>query len=86
MASGARLTNVLRDPICLARWREQLDFRPAVGFMYWPYLNRIPGAKELGCEFLKGDAMLGLSEETLKSGTMSLGRKEPDEKHVYQAL
>lgn len=55
------LKKVERDPITLSPRKE---FGKCDGEMvYWPYLNRIPGTAELGGDYLKQYAMLGVKAE-----------------------
>jgi hypothetical protein len=56
--------------------------------VYWPYLNKIPGSAELGGDFLKEYAMLGVEGEEAppsipdESGPLKwyyVSAQEPDE-------
>jgi hypothetical protein len=55
------LKKVERDPITLAPRRESGSCDGEM--VYWPYLNRIPGHAELGGDYLKQYAMLGVKGE-----------------------
>lgn len=67
------LRKVGRDPITLSPRREVLSLSGETTYngeldyngemVYWPYLNRIPGTAELGGDFLKQYAMLGVRGE-----------------------
>ena len=55
------LRKVERDPITLGPRRESGSCDGEM--VYWPYLNRIPGPAELGGDYLRQYAMLGVKEE-----------------------
>jgi hypothetical protein len=74
-----------RDPITLAPRRESETYDNEM--VYWPYLNRIPGPAELGGDYLKQYAMLGVKGEerpSIPDGSKRLKwyylpAQEPDE-------
>jgi hypothetical protein len=55
------LMKIGRDPLALAPRRG--SFSADTDFVYWPYENKIPGKAELGGDFLKEYAMLGVQQE-----------------------
>jgi hypothetical protein len=78
------LQKVGRDPLALAPWK------PATAnddLVYWPYENKIPGCTDLGGDFLKEFAMLGVkgaAPSAASDGVTSLkwyylSEQEPDE-------
>ncbi|RFU29637.1 hypothetical protein B7463_g6718, partial [Scytalidium lignicola] len=58
------LTKVERDPIALAPRMNSAIGCDDSDFVYWNYENRIPGPQELGGDFLKEGAMLGVRGES----------------------
>lgn len=80
------LKKVGRDPLTLAPRRESASCDGEM--VYWPYLNKIPGSAELGGDFLKEYAMLGVEGEEAppsipdESGPLKwcyVSAQEPDE-------
>lgn len=79
------LKKVGRDPLALAPTKNLKTTNDDL--VYWPYENKIPGASELGGDFLKEYAMLGVRGESSESGPDSsnslqwyyLAEQEPDE-------
>lgn len=75
------LKKVGRDPLCLAPRGNRLSTDR--GFVYWPYENKNPGSQELGGDFLKEYAMLGVQGESPMSNPdiqwYYLSAQEPDE-------
>ena len=79
------LKKIGRDPLALAPRR--LFTSTDGGLVYWPYENKIPGPPELGGDFLKEYAMLGVQGESPESNFDSsnslqwyyLSAQEPDE-------
>lgn len=57
------ISTVGRDPITLAPRREIPTASRSM--IYWPYENKIPGQANLGGDFLKQYAMLGISGEDI---------------------
>jgi hypothetical protein len=55
------LKKVERDPLALAPWKSTIDTNGDL--VFWPYTNKIPGPPELGGDFLKEYAMLGVQGE-----------------------
>lgn len=55
------LQKVERDPLALAPWKSTIDTNGDL--VFWPYTNRIPGQPELGGDYLKEFAMLGVRGE-----------------------
>ncbi|KUJ09899.1 uncharacterized protein LY89DRAFT_723764 [Mollisia scopiformis] len=78
------LAKVGRDPIALCQRGDEGVF--AEEYVHRPYLNKIPGAEELGGDYLREYAMLGVQSEKPKSEKHTAGLKwyyvsqqQPDE-------
>jgi hypothetical protein len=79
------IKKVGRDPLALAPTKNVNTTNGDL--VYWPYENKIPGDPELGGDFLKEYAMLGVRGESPESGSHSsnylqwyyLSEQEPEE-------
>ena len=62
------LRKVERDPLTLSPRRESQVDGKHPDKVYWPYLNKVPGTTELGGDYLKEYATLGVRSEEAPPG------------------
>ena len=80
------LRKVERDPITLGSSGGPLTAQANDEMVYWPYLNRSRGVPELGGDFLKEFAMLGVNRKEQEGDSKDdavkwyyVSNQEPDE-------